>query len=104
MRKYDKNGDTRLDAGEWPADSKWGSFTDANRSGGTSIGVSELVTYLTDLSKRQPLSFDVDGSAPSSTPDPVKPKAKHMQTGKERLAAMTGLPDWFLRLRMLTDK
>ena len=96
VRKYDKNSDSRLDSGEWPAQSKWGTFGDANRSGGGSIGVPELVAYLTDLSRRQSLSFDLpDSGSPSGTSDSAKPKPKRFLTARERFPS--GLPDWFLR-------
>jgi hypothetical protein len=96
VRKYDKNSDSRLDGGEWPAQSKWGTFAEANRSGGGSIGVPELTAYLTDLSRRQSLSFDVpDSGSSSGTSDPSKPRPKRFLTARERLPS--GLPDWFLR-------
>jgi len=92
IRKYDKNNDGRLDSSEWPSQGKWGAFSEANRSGGSSIGAPELVAYLTDLSRRQTLSFDVPDSG---SPDAAKPRPKRFLTARERLPS--GLPDWFLR-------
>jgi hypothetical protein len=95
VKKYDKNGDSHLDSSEWPTQSKWGTFSEANRSGGASIGVTELAAYLTDLSRRQQLSFDLPDAGSPGTPDSAKPKPKRFLTPKERLPS--GLPDWFLQ-------
>ncbi len=100
VKKYDKNGDSRLDKDEWPATGRWGTFADANRSGGASVGVPELIPYLTDLSRNGKLtSLDPpDGLVASAASDPARParpKSGRFLTGKERLPA--GLPDWFLK-------
>lgn len=100
VRKYDKNGDGRLDKDEWPAQGKWGTFTDANRSGGSSIGQPELISYLTDLSRRSQLSLDLpDSAATSGTSDPARPKSGRFLTAKERLPKdFPPSLSWFLEL------
>ena len=101
VRKFDKSSDSRLDKDEWPAAGKWGTFAEANRSGGASVGVPELIVYLTDLSRSGKLSsLDLpDAGSPSGASDPAmppRPKSGRFRTAKELLPS--GLPDWFLRI------
>ena len=104
IQKYDKSSDGKLDREEWPSQGRWGTFNEANRSGGTSVGLQDLIVHLTDLYRRQQLSLVLpDSGAASGTTDsatsgsakPISRKSGRFLTPKERLPK--GLPDWFLQ-------
>ena len=104
IQKHDKNADGKLDREEWPVQGKWGTFNEANRSGGTSVGLPDLVVHLTDLYRRQQLTLEMsDSSSATGTSDsatsgsakPVPRKSGRFLTPKERLPK--GLPDWFVQ-------
>lgn len=94
IQKYDKNSDGKLDRDEWPSQGKWGTFSEANRSGGTSVSLADLIAHLTDYVHRQQLSLDSLDAGSSETAGSLR-KSGRFLLPRERLPK--GLPDWFLR-------
>jgi hypothetical protein len=93
IQKVDKNGDARLDRDEWASqgkDTKWGTFDEANRQGGSFISARDLVTHLLDCYRRQPFPLDSAGSQQS-----LGRKSWRSLSPGERMPK--GLPDWFLK-------
>jgi hypothetical protein len=86
MKKYDKNGDQRLDRSEWPG-GRYGTFDEANRNGGSVVSVEELTVQLTDLCTRGVITLD------EMSPTSMAMKSGRFLTPVERLPKDT--PRWF---------
>ena len=86
LQKYDRNGDSKLDRDEWPGQGRWGSFDEANRSGGSGVGLQDLIAYLTELNRRQRLaSLDPpDGGAIGRSQD--KPEVRAISDAEGAIA------------------
>ncbi|MGD0898930.1 MAG: hypothetical protein ABR915_13915 [Thermoguttaceae bacterium] len=99
IQKNDKNGDGKLDRGEWPAQDGLGTFDEANRFGGNFVTVEELTIHLADLQRRGVLPSSLAaGLSPAGASGPAtgpqKPRSGRFLTPAERLPK--GLPEWFL--------
>jgi hypothetical protein len=101
MRQYDKSSNGRLEKEEWPGGS-FGSFDEANRTGGSVISSDELVIHFTDYLKRGLLSSSMLGGGGWGGPlASAKTKSGRSLSPLERLPK--GLPSWFLRLDVDAD-
>jgi hypothetical protein len=103
IQQSDKDGDGKLARGEWITPGKWGTFDEANRSGGDFVTSDELIVHLIDLLRRGQLSGELGNSAgapeasaveaASTSTSPPARKSGRFLTSAERLPK--GLPDWF---------
>jgi Ca2+-binding EF-hand superfamily protein len=105
IRKYDKNGNGRLEKEEWPG-GRLGTFDEANRFGGSTISPDELLVHFADYLKRGQLPSDMaaggsSSSFASASSQISKPKSGRFLSASERLPK--GLPSWFLRLDLDGD-
>ncbi len=92
IQKYDKNGDGKLGRDEWSNQGKFGTFSEANRSGGDFIENQELIAHLTDYQNRHQLSLDSGDYGDLSK---LLRRSSRFLTPRERLDS--AIPAWFLQ-------